>query len=109
TSLKRSSRKCGRSCSCLAGPEHGGRNPLDRRERGDILSMAPGGRWAEDRAGEAPEGVTLHRGAFFMTNQIVNSRTPNTKGSVKRRYLTEREVEQLMDAAVALWMIWPVS
>ncbi len=31
-------------------------NPSDRRERGDILSMAPGVRWAEDRACEAPEG-----------------------------------------------------
>src|SRR5262249_7210560 len=43
-------------CSGLRGPEHGGRNPPDRRERGDVLSVAPGVRWAEDRAGEAPEG-----------------------------------------------------
>jgi hypothetical protein len=25
-------------------------------ERGDVLSVAPGVRWAEDRAGQAPEG-----------------------------------------------------
>src|SRR2546421_9355487 len=43
-------------CSSVARPEHGGRNPTDRRERGDGLSVAPGVRWAEDRAGEAPEG-----------------------------------------------------
>ena len=43
-------------CSGLAGPEHGGRNPPDRGERGDILSLTPGVRWAEDRAGEALEG-----------------------------------------------------
>src|SRR5262249_11207794 len=30
-------------CSGLAGPEHGGRNPPDRGERGDGLSVAPGG------------------------------------------------------------------
>ena len=29
---------------------------IDRRERGDVLSVAPGVRWAEDRAGEAAEG-----------------------------------------------------
>jgi hypothetical protein len=28
-------------CSGLAGPELGGRNPPDRRERGDVLSVAP--------------------------------------------------------------------
>jgi hypothetical protein len=38
------------------GPEQGGRNPPDRRERGDLLSVAAGLRWAEDLAGEAPEG-----------------------------------------------------
>src|SRR4030095_1486873 len=43
-------------CSGLAGPEHGGLNPPDRGERGDVLSVAPGVRWAEDREGEAPEG-----------------------------------------------------
>src|SRR2546423_1508602 len=43
-------------CSGLTRPEHDGRNPPDRRERGDVLSVAPGVRWAEDRAGEAPEG-----------------------------------------------------
>jgi hypothetical protein len=31
-------------------------NPPDRGERGDVLSVASGVRWAEDRAGEAPEG-----------------------------------------------------
>src|SRR4029077_20673709 len=36
-------------CSGLTRPEHGGRNPPDRRERGDVLSVAPGVRWAEDR------------------------------------------------------------
>src|SRR5204863_5692198 len=43
-------------CSSVTRPEHGGRNPPDRRERGDVLSVAPGVRWAEDRAGEAAEG-----------------------------------------------------
>src|SRR5262245_26796070 len=43
-------------CSGLAGSEHGGRNPPDRGERGDVLSVAAGVRRAEDRAGEAPEG-----------------------------------------------------
>src|SRR5262245_59681239 len=43
-------------CSGLTRPEHGGRNPPDRRERGDVLSVAPGVRRPEDRAGEAPEG-----------------------------------------------------
>src|SRR2546423_9061340 len=43
-------------CSGLTRPEHDGRNPPDRRERGDGLSVAPGGRWAEDRAGGEPEG-----------------------------------------------------
>ena len=27
-------------------------DPLDRRERGNVLSVAPGVRWAEDRAGQ---------------------------------------------------------
>jgi hypothetical protein len=35
---------------------HGGRNPPDRGERGDVLSVAPGVWQAEERAGEAPEG-----------------------------------------------------
>jgi len=35
-------------CSGLTRPEHGGRNPPDRRERGDVLSVALGVRWAED-------------------------------------------------------------
>src|SRR5262249_441629 len=43
-------------CSGLAGPEHGGSNPPDRGERGDVLSVAPGVWRAENRAGEAPEG-----------------------------------------------------
>src|SRR6185312_12788436 len=43
-------------CSSVTRPEHGGRNPPDRRERGDVLSVASGVRWAEDRAGEAAEG-----------------------------------------------------
>jgi hypothetical protein len=37
-----------------------GQNMVDairhRRERGDVLSVAAGVRWAEDRAGEAAEG-----------------------------------------------------
>src|SRR5437762_659196 len=32
-----------------------GRNPPDRRERGDVLSVAPGVRWAEDRARDRPQ------------------------------------------------------
>jgi hypothetical protein len=34
----------------------GGRNPPNRGERGDVLSVAPGVWRAEDRADEAPEG-----------------------------------------------------
>ena len=45
----------GRSCG-LAGRDYGGRDPPDRRERGDLVSLAPGVWRAEDRAGEAPEG-----------------------------------------------------
>jgi integrase len=37
---------------------------------------------------------------FLMANQIADARTPSTENfTVKRRYLTEREVEQLMDTA----------
>src|SRR5262249_22923603 len=36
-----------------------GRNPPDRRERGDVLSVAPGVRWAEDRAGERLKDLEL--------------------------------------------------
>jgi len=42
----------------------------------------------------------LTKGAFLMANQTIDSSTPNTENfTVKRRYLTEREVEQLIDAA----------
>jgi succinate dehydrogenase/fumarate reductase-like Fe-S protein len=42
-------------------PVSQGQNMMDAirqigRERGDVLSVASGVRWAEDRAGEAPEG-----------------------------------------------------
>jgi hypothetical protein len=40
----------------LAGIDERDRNPPDRGERGDVLSVAPGVWRAEDRAGEAPEG-----------------------------------------------------
>jgi hypothetical protein len=44
--------------------------------------------------------VILNRKAFLMANQTADSSAPNTENfTVKRRYLTEREVEQLMDAA----------
>src|SRR4029079_19655776 len=43
-------------CSSVTRPEHGGRHPPERRERGDGISVASGVRWAEDRAGEATEG-----------------------------------------------------
>src|SRR5262249_33307155 len=42
--------------------------------------------------------VTLNRRAFLMANQIAHASTPNTVNfTVARRYLTEREVERLMD------------
>src|SRR5215813_247723 len=41
-------------CSGLAGPEYAGRNPPDRGERGDVLSVAPGVRRAEVRGAETP-------------------------------------------------------
>jgi integrase len=45
-----------------------------------------------------PDIVT--RKAFVMANQIADSSTPNTENfTVKRRYLTQREVERLMDTA----------
>jgi type 1 fimbriae regulatory protein FimE len=38
--------------------------------------------------------------AFIMTDQIAENSTPTIENfTVKRRYLTEREVEQLIDAA----------
>jgi type 1 fimbriae regulatory protein FimE len=44
--------------------------------------------------------VILTGKAFPVTNQISDSSTPSTENfTVKRRYLTEREVEQLMDTA----------
>jgi integrase len=44
--------------------------------------------------------VILTRKAFVMANQLADTSTPSTENfTVKRRYLTEREVEQLMDTA----------
>jgi type 1 fimbriae regulatory protein FimB/type 1 fimbriae regulatory protein FimE len=44
--------------------------------------------------------VILTGKAFIVTNQIADSSAPNTENfTVKRRYLTEREVEPLMDTA----------
>jgi integrase len=44
--------------------------------------------------------VTLHRRAFLMAKQRANVSTPNTVNfTVARRYLTEREVERLIEAA----------
>jgi integrase len=44
--------------------------------------------------------VILARGAFLMAIQTANASTPSTENfTVKRRYLTEREVERLMDTA----------
>jgi integrase len=44
--------------------------------------------------------VILTRKAFPVTNQIADASTPTTENfTVKRRYLTEREVERLMDTA----------
>src|SRR5215207_10566114 len=41
----------------LARPERRRRRALDRRHRGDLLSLASGVRRAQDRAGQAPEGA----------------------------------------------------
>src|SRR5271154_986112 len=41
----------------LSGPEHGGRHPPDRRERGHVLPVAARVRRAEDRADQAAEGA----------------------------------------------------
>src|SRR5262249_20590877 len=44
--------------------------------------------------------VILTRRAFFVSDQIADSSTPTTENfTVKRRYLTEREVERLIEAA----------
>ena len=44
--------------------------------------------------------VHLNRRAFILTDQTPNLSTPTlVKCTVKRRYLTEREVETLMDCA----------
>jgi integrase len=44
--------------------------------------------------------VILSRKAFVVTNQIADSSTPTIESfTVARRYLTEREVERLMDTA----------
>ena len=40
-------------CAGLAGPKHGGRDPPDRIERGNVLSLAAGARGAEERACKA--------------------------------------------------------
>src|SRR5262249_30241166 len=45
TSLKRPSRSCGRSMFWSRGARKGGRTPPDRRERADVLSVAPGVPW----------------------------------------------------------------
>src|SRR5215218_5273008 len=39
----------------LATPERGRRRPLDRRDRGDLLPLAPGVWRAQGRAGQTPE------------------------------------------------------
>src|SRR4029453_7879006 len=41
----------------VAGAERGGRDPGDRRDGGDLLSLAPGVRGPEGGPGEAAEGV----------------------------------------------------
>src|SRR5271169_3852660 len=41
----------------LSGPEHRGRHPPDRRERGHVLSLAARVRRAEDRSDQAAEGT----------------------------------------------------
>src|SRR5918995_4131312 len=41
----------------LAGPERGRRRSFDRRHRGDLLPLAAGVRWAQDRADQAFEGA----------------------------------------------------
>jgi integrase len=44
--------------------------------------------------------VILTRKAFLMANQIADASTPNTENfTVRPRYLTEREVERLIEAA----------
>src|SRR5262249_38026447 len=44
--------------------------------------------------------VMLTRGAFLMAKQRAKASTPNTVNfTVARRYLTEREVERLIEAA----------
>src|SRR5215213_8500200 len=41
----------------LARPERGRRRPLDRRDRGDLLPLAPGVWRAQGRAGQTPDGA----------------------------------------------------
>ena len=43
--------------------------------------------------------VILTRGAFIVTNQIADTSTPSTVTFTVRKYLTEREVETLMECA----------
>ena len=49
------SRSCSRLRFSHRGPEPGRRDPLDRRDRGDVFPLAPGVRRAEERSGEAAE------------------------------------------------------
>jgi len=42
--------------TALLARRRGRRDPADRRERGDFLSLAAGVRWAQERSGEAVEG-----------------------------------------------------
>src|SRR5262249_36921500 len=51
-------------CSGLTRPEHGGRNPSDRRERCDVLSVASRIWRAEDRAGQ-PTGGRIRRKQIY--------------------------------------------
>src|ERR687894_298814 len=41
----------------LAGTDRDGRDPLDRRDRGDLLPLAPGVRRPQGRPGQAPQGA----------------------------------------------------
>src|SRR5688572_30851051 len=52
------------SCSDVARSERCRCDPLDRGHRGDLLPLAPGVRRAEERAGEAAEGLETENAGF---------------------------------------------
>jgi hypothetical protein len=68
--------------------QNGGRNPPDRRERGDVLSVAPGVRWAEDRTHRAlvragPRGCRGERSPRRREHKVTSATRGGASGAVR--------------------------